>query len=282
MSSGWKGRPERGSRWLKRLIIWLALRGGRPLGVALLHPISAYFVATAPLARRSSRDFLSRALGRPATLRDTYRHLLSFATTLLDRVYLMHRRQHLLDVKVTGVEIFEQALAQGRGCLLLGSHLGSFEMLGVMGSVDRGLPINMVMHLDDSAGLRSLLAGSPYSIPYTIIPLGQPGSMLRVRECLERGEVVGILADRVYGDEPTRSVTFLGAPARFSMSPFRLGRITGAPVAAVYGLYRGGNRYEIVFEALPGPEAEPYVAALERHARAAPYNWFNFYDYWST
>jgi predicted LPLAT superfamily acyltransferase len=23
-----------------------------------------------------------------------------------------------------------------------------------------------------------------------------------------------------------------------------------------------------------------YVQALERHCRAAPYNWFNFFDFW--
>ena len=159
MSAEWKGRPERGSRWLKRLIIWLALRGGRPVGIVLLYPICAYFLLTAPLARRSSREFLGHALGRPATLGDTYRHLISFATTLLDRVFLMHRRHDVLDVQVTNAELFDATLAQGRGCLLLGSHLGSFEMMGVMGSVDRGLKVNMVMHLDDSAGVRSLLAG---------------------------------------------------------------------------------------------------------------------------
>jgi predicted LPLAT superfamily acyltransferase len=105
--------------------------------------------------------------------------------------------------------------------------------------------------------------------------------MLRVKECLERGEVVGILADRVYGEEATRAVPFLGEPARFSLSPFRLARITGAPALTVFGLFHGGRRYEIVFEPLAAPEPEPYVEILERHARRTPYNWFNFYDFWS-
>lgn len=281
MSSAWRDKPERGSRGLKRLIIWIALHAGRPVGRALLVPICAYFLATAPTARRASRDFLTRALGRPAGLGQVFRHLLAFGTTLLDRVFLVHRRTGEIEVTVAGEALFEAARAQGRGCLLLGSHLGSFEMMGVMGHVQRGLVVNMVMHLDDSAGLRSLLAGSGLTLPYNIIPLGQPGSMLRVRECLERGEVVGILADRVFGGEATQAVPFLGKPARFSLSPFRLARLTGAPVLAVYGLFRGGRRYEIVFEALPGPGPGPYVEALERHARDAPYNWFNFYDYWA-
>lgn len=278
--SGWRDRPERGSVGLKRLIIWLALHAGRGFCRVLLVPICAYFLVTAPVARRASRQFLARATGRPAGWWQVFRHLYAFATTLLDRVFLVHGRHRDLRVKVTNDAAFESAIAQGRGILLLGSHLGSFEMLGVVGARERHLVVNMVMHLEDSRGLRELLAGSAYAVPYNIIALGQPGSMMRVRECLERGEVVGILADRVFGDEATRAIPFLGHPARFTLSPFRLARITGVPVVAVYGLYRGGRDYEIVFEALPGPEPEPYVAALERQARAAPYNWFNFFPYW--
>lgn len=281
MTSDWRNRPERGSRGLKRLIIWLALHAGRPFCRILLVPIVAYFLATTPVERHASRAFLTRALGRPATWRDTYRHLYMFATTLLDRVFLLHGRHRELEVAVTNVTVFEEALAAGRGCLLLGSHLGSFEMMGVIGGVERGLAINMVMHLEDSVVLRDLISIPGTLIPYKVIALGEPGSMLRVKECLERGEVVGILADRVYGPEPTRRVPFLGDTARFSLSPFRMARITGAPVVTAFGLYHGGRRYEIVFEPLGTPQPEPYVAILERQARRAPYNWFNFYDFWS-
>lgn len=281
MTSAWRSRPERGSRGLKRLIVWLALHAGRPFCRVLLVPIVAYFLATTPVERRASRAFLTRALGRPATWRDTYRHLYMFATTVLDRVFLLHGRHRELEVAVTNVGVFEEALAAGRGCLLLGSHLGSFEMMGVIGGVERGLAINMVMHLEDTAVLRDLIAIPGTFIPYKVIALGVPGSMLRVKECLERGEVVGILADRVYGPEPTQRVPFFGDSARFSLSPFRMARITGAPVVTAFGLYHGGRRYEIVFEPLGAPQPEPYVAILERQARRAPFNWFNFYDFWS-
>ena len=281
VNSAWRSRPERGTRGLKRLIIWLALHAGRRFCRVLLVPVSAYFVATAPIERRASRAFLTRALGRPATWRDTWRHLFMFASTVLDRVFLLHGRHRELDVVVTNAAVFEEAIAAGRGCLLLGSHLGSFEMMGVIGGLERGLAINMVMHREDSAVLRDLIAGAGSAVPYKVITLGEPGSMLRVRECLERGEVVGILADRIYGPEPTRRVPFLGASARFSLSPFRMARITGAPVVTVFGLYHGGRRYEIVFEPLGDAQPEPYVAILEQQVRRAPYNWFNFYDFWS-
>ncbi|HEX4779946.1 MAG TPA: acyl-CoA synthetase [Usitatibacter sp.] len=280
MSTAWRDSPERGAQTPKRIIIWLALHAGRSFCRVALVPISMYFLATAPRARRASREFLTRTIGRRATWRDCLRHLFVFATTLLDRVYLLHGRREDLEVTVVNEHVFEEAIAAGRGCLLLGSHLGSFEMLGVVGGLERRLAINMVMHLEPGGGVRELLARTGYAIPYKVIALGRPESMLRVKECLDRGEVVGILADRVYGGEVTRVLPFLGSAARFSLSPFRLARITGAPVVAVFGLFRGGRRYEIVFEALPGPEPAPYVAVLERQARRCPYNWFNFYDFW--
>lgn len=307
MSEQWRKQQERGSPVLVRLIIWLALHGGRGLCRVLLVPIVTYFLATAPLARRSSQAFMRRALDRPPTLGDTFKHLLVFATTLLDRVYLLNGRHRELAVEVENEQVFWSALATGRGCLLLGSHLGSFDMLGVVGSLEKNLKVNVVMHLDDSAQLRKLLSCTGKRAPYNVIPLGHPGSMLRVKECLQRGEIVGILADRIYGDEPTKMLPFMGSPARFSQSPLRLARITGAPTLLVYGLFRGGNRYRIIFEDLAAQStsvrdgdisvaADPtnaapvdvatgmhaYVQSLEQRARKAPYNWFNFYDYWRT
>ena len=295
MSQQWRGQREPGSRNAIRVMIWLALHWGRTACRVLLVPISTYAFLAAPLARRSSQAFMSRALDRRPTWRDTFLHLFVFATTILDRVYLVNGRHREFTVDVSNEQVFWNTLAERRGCLLLGSHLGSFEMLSIIGSVEKKLAINVVMHLDESAQLRELLPRSGSAFPYQVIPLGHPGSMLRVKECLERGEVVGRLADRVYGGEPTQWLPFLGRPAKFSLSPMRLAAITGAPVVMMFGLFRGGRRYEIVFEPLgkqcfesgeypmspaPARALQCYVERLEHHARHAPYNWFNFYDYW--
>lgn len=90
MSSQWRDRRERGSSGAIRLIVWLAIHVGRGLCRVLLVPICAYFFVTAPQSRRASQEFLGHALGRVATWRDTFTHLFVFATTLLDRVYLLH------------------------------------------------------------------------------------------------------------------------------------------------------------------------------------------------
>jgi predicted LPLAT superfamily acyltransferase len=118
--------------------------------------------------------------------------------------------------------------------------------------------------------------------------------MLRVKERLEDGTIVGMLADRSLGGDATLPVDFMGAPAAFPTGPWRTAAMLRRPVLLMIGLYRGGNRYDIHFETVAdfsGVErgardaalreaVARYAARLEHYAREAPYNWFNFFDFW--
>ena len=112
---------------------------------------------------------------------------------------------------------------------------------------------------------------------------------------LERGEIVGILADRGLRDERECRCEFLGAPARFPLGPLLLAGLLQAPVILAFGLYRGGRRYEVKLEPFAErieldrrdregslrPWVERYAARLEHHCRESPDNWVNFYDFWA-
>jgi predicted LPLAT superfamily acyltransferase len=127
-----------------------------------------------------------------------------------------------------------------------------------------------------------------------IIGLGQPGSMLAVSKRLDEGHLIGILADRSLNNERQVALPFFGETARFPQGPFRMAAILARPVVLMVGLYRGGGRYDIQFETIAEPReaGEPvtdetieatmrrYVERLEFHCRSAPYNWFNFYEFW--
>jgi len=312
LSGHWRAQRERGGRLPLAAGAWLARHCGRPLGRALLALVAVYFVLAAPAARRASLEFLERALARRAGVPDALRHFFTFATTLLDRIHFAAGRLDRYRISVSGEQLLWNALQQGRGCLLLGSHLGSFELLGMAGSLGPKLRINMLMHVDRASNFHRVAfaaRASRAAPPYSIIPLGTPGSMLRASECLARGEIVGLLADRVYGDEATAAVPFLGRAARFSLSPWRLARLTGAPLIMAFGIFEGGRDYAIRFERIdarakrfdapvgcmeapaPGTDADrsasgtpqpllAYVARLEDEARRHPYNWFNFYGFW--
>lgn len=289
MSAAWRQRPERSRRWVLRLMSWIALRLGRRVARLVLHAVTPYFLLFAPTARRASRQYLARALDRPATLADLYRHFYCFAATVLDRVYLLHERFELFDIQVHGEDPLREQMRRGAGALLAGAHLGSFEALRARGRHSTGLRVSMVMYEDNARMLNETLAAISPAARQDVIALGNVDSMLRVRDCLAEGAAAGMLCDRGLGDDEAIDLPFLGAPARFPLGPMRMAALLRSRVWFMAGLYLGGKRYALRFEPIadfcaapptPAAAVAAYVACLERHCRAAPYNWFNFYDFW--
>ena len=127
-----------------------------------------------------------------------------------------------------------------------------------------------------------------------IIALGEVDSMLKVEAALARGELVAMLSDRTPNATGTVRCRFLGEEAPFPTGPIRLATVLHRPIVLIFGLYRGSNRYEIHIERFAEPEQISgrgrdqaanqlllrYVERLEHYCRLAPYNWFNFYDFW--
>jgi predicted LPLAT superfamily acyltransferase len=285
----WKAKAERGSAWLIHLIAWLARAAGRPLCRVLLYPIVLYFVATDATARRASREFLAAATGRPARWRDVFGHIHCFAATLLDRVYMSSGDFDRFQVTVHGDPLVRDALEAGKGCVLLGSHLGSFDLMMLKNQVLYNRPITVLMRVDERSRVRRIAGIDDSKVP--IIPLGRFDSYLRAYDVLKRGGIVVALADRSEKSASLQS-SFLGRPATFPVGPHALASRAGASVLMGFGLYEGGASYRIEFvefgpAAPPGsrgaalqPAVDRYVALLEQYASRFPRNWFNFYPFW--
>lgn len=296
MSRDWKQRPEGGGRFALWLIRTIARHGGRPLGRLCLYPITLYFTLVRGPERRASVDYLTRALGRPATLRDGLRHVHTFAATILDRVFLLGGRIDEFDVEMRGLGQVHAALDQQRGVLLFGSHLGSFEVLRVLARKRPEYTIRVVLDKAQSPVMTQLLDELNPEIAANVIDASQDGPSIAVaiQQACARGHMVAMLVDRARGDEPTLPASFLGATARFPTAPWLIAAVLKVPVVLGFGLYRGGARYDLVFEpftdAVDAPRGaraaalaaliQRYAARLETVARSAPYNWFNFYDFW--
>jgi predicted LPLAT superfamily acyltransferase len=289
----WAGARERGSATLTRIMIFLSLTLGRRTARVLLFGIAGYFFLFAPRARRFSRDYLRRALSRTPTAVDVFRQVFTFSSTILDRLYLANERYELFDITVEGEPLLRSMVARGTGAFLLGAHLGSFGITSAIGRRQPGLRVAMAMYEGTASKLNALAMSKPASAP-EIIPLGHLDAMLRIRDCLEAGTFVGMLADRTIGEAPAQRVEFLGSPALFPSGPMRAAAALRRPVFFMAGLYGGGNRYHVVFRELADFSSLPrgdrdaqvseairrYVALLEECCRSDPYNWFNFYDFW--
>jgi predicted LPLAT superfamily acyltransferase len=293
--SAWQAAPERGSPLLLRFMIGVTRRLGRAVARALLPPIVLYFVAFSRRARAASRAWLARALGRPATFADVYRHFDAFAVTLLDRVYFLTGRWDYFDVRLHGDADLRAIVARGAGCVLLGSHLGSFEALRAAAVFGAHWPLAMLMdNANAQKATRAFAAINP-ALADMIIEAGAPDSLIRAKARLDAGALLGILGDRARPGDRTVRCPFLGATVRLPESPYVIAGVLGAPVVLCFALYRGGRRYDLHFEVFRDPLVLPrgeraaavpalareYAARLEHYARSAPYNWFNFYDVWS-
>ena len=293
-SQEWATRQERGSVTLIRFMVWTTLRLGRPIARLLLYPVCAYFVVCAPSARRASRAWLAHALGRRPGPVDVWRHFWCFGSCVLDRVLLLNDRTDLFEISLHGDEILTDIRARHGGGFLFGAHLGSFEVIRAVGRSLGDTRVSLVMYEDNARKTNQVLNAINPALAMDIIGLGKPGSMLAVSQRLEAGHLVGILADRSLDNERHVAIPFFGEPAAFPVGPFRMAAILMRPIVLMVGLYRGGGRYEIHFELIDEPAESSgqvtdqaieatmrrYVARLEHFCRAAPYNWFNFYEFW--
>lgn len=291
--SNWKQQPERGSLLLIKLILWIALHLGRTVSRICLYPITAYFLLMAPRSRRASRFYLKRVLQRQPTWREVARHFHYFSSTILDRVYLLSGRTQVFNVHLHNEKVLRDIVASNRGCLLFGSHLGSFDVMRTMAN-EKNMHIKVLMYKEQNQQITQVLDALNPDIADSVIPLGKNNTMLMANEFVQQGGVLGILCDRTEDNDKVTEVSFLGDRVNFPTGPAILAAAMKVPVVMVFGLYRGGNRYDIHFELLSEKLDFPresrqqqiqgwmqqYASTLQRYVVEAPFNWFNFYDYW--
>jgi len=193
---------------------------------------------------------------------------------------------------VSGAEVFDD-----NGVLLMGAHLGSFEAMRAIGRHFGHRRVVMAMYPENARRINAALAAIDPAAMQDVVALGRADSMLELAARLDAGAMVGLLADRTLGNEPSLPIGFLGDPAAFPTGPMRMAAALRSRVIFMVCLYRGGNAYEIHFEALADftdletltrGERERrvdmavirYAARVEHYARQAPSNWFNFHDFW--
>lgn len=309
-ADAWYQLSERGSSAGLRASAWLYRRFGERVARGLMVPIVAYFYATGGAARRASLDYLrhvqlcsdaAQAFAGPPGQRQVIRHFLAFGTSIVDRMGFWLGRRSDCALAVTGEAHLLRIEREGRGALLLGSHLGSFDAMRLLAT---GAPIavNILMYTQHAVRINAVfdrlgeLSGEGLK-RVRVIPV-RPDSfdhVLAARACVARGEVVAILADRSAPGGARRdcSVAFLGGRAAIPQGPFRLAAALGCPVLFMVALRTGKRAYSIDVEmladriVLPREKREQaladccqsYADRLARHCLRAPYQWFNFYEF---
>jgi predicted LPLAT superfamily acyltransferase len=292
--AAWLANKERGSITAIRFVVGLCNLAGRGAARAFVSVLMVYYTLFAKQGRRSSQAFLSRVFGRRAGWFEAYRHLRTFGLVTLDRVFLLQGKRELFQLQVHGSEHLDQLSAQKRGALLLGAHMGSFEIMRARGG-GRGVDIRVLAYLGNAQKISQVFAALSPEMQARIIPLGNIDALIKAKEALDKGALLAMLGDRTGLNDKTTSVQFMGEAAPLPSGPFLLASTLKCPVLLVFGIYLGGNRYEVRCEPfaqrveLPRGDreaalaryAQAYATRLEEIARAHPYNWFNLYNFWN-
>lgn len=298
MKQQWLERPEAGTTFGYQLLSAFAQLCGRSAARLVLYPITLYFLIRRGPERRASRTYLTRVRGRPASLWQVARHIHCFAAVILDRAFLLFERFKRFDIRVYGLDDLRSAWARQQGVLVFGSHLGSFEALRVLAQLRPDVKVRVVLDVEQNPALSRVLNALNPALARSIINARREGmtTALAIKEALEEKALVTLLVDRARPGNEVVLCDFLGHPAPFPVGPWQLAAALKVPVVLCFGLYRGGNRYDLHFETFADTLAVErtrreahlrevtarFVERLAHYARDAPYNWFNFYDFWQT
>lgn len=300
-SKHWSDIGELGFLLGMRLLFWLYRYIGPWLFTIALQPVVLYYFASNRVARSSSRDFLKRAGVAGAEVNgrwsEVYRHFLSFGRSTVDKLGVWSDLASFEPVTFHNRKVLLDQLATGQGGILLGAHLGNMEICRSLSRANQHLKLNILVHTRHADQFNQLLQELHSQCELELIEVSQlsPATAIRLADCVDRGEFVAILADRVpVGSRGRcREIEFLGAKALFPEGPFILASLLKCPVYTLF-CTRGVAGYEIRCDKFANRVSLPrrsrdsalqqymqsFVAILEENVRKAPLQWFNFYPFW--
>lgn len=296
-SANWNGR-SRGGKIGNGILRFTAQRLGLRAAYFCLYFVVPYFYLFAPKARRSANEYWSAIepdAGWLKRQRLVLRQLLTFAKILLDRVHQGFHRDPQFKVQSIGMDHVLAPLNQGKGLILLGAHIGGWELAAAL-LKDYGLTgeFHMIRYQAGGITFEQSRGGQTPEHLKTLGTNRVEGPALAIRELLAAGKPVGLMGDRPLARN-FELVPFLGGLAPMDVTPFRIAAATGTPLLFTFGFKGTGRDYEIMATA-PGSYhygsgedrslaclrwVAEFAQAMEAQLRRHPEQWFNFFPLFS-
>jgi lauroyl/myristoyl acyltransferase len=279
-SGGWRRFAELGSiyapEWWKR--------GSPPVIAAIIFAIARVHRAGVIANQRQVRGPRSWLRER----RDAYRVFAQCARSMAEGMEQWGPRPRPLDLRVVRSELFDAALAEQRGLVVITGHFGSWEVAARVLS-RLGRPVNMVTAHESNPTVRELVHSMRTRYGFKVIYSDRSiFAGLPIVQALRRNEIVGMQIEP-WGPLPgSHEVDFCGRPTHFQLGPFAVARVAKAPIASVFAVRTGIRSYELRVAERHDPRtpAESVAAlvatvrAYERLVREIPDQWLMFEDVW--
>jgi len=299
----WAQVEEQGIIWGMRFLLRVYLLLGRTVLQVFLYPVVIYYWLTNKPARQASQAYLNKvacfapALKIDGSLYWSYKHFIAFANAIIDKLAAWAGAISLADVEYHGRDGLLAELEQGRGVILLGSHLGNLEICRVISYLDKDVSINVLVHTKHAEKFNQLTSQYSDKSRLNLIQVTEitAATSMLLSDKIDNGELVIIGADRtpVSNSQRVAAVDFLGAKALFPQGPFILASLLKCPVYNLFCLKQHGKHviyFEHFSDVLKFPRKtrdqamqqtiQKYAERLEHYCLKEPLQWFNFFDFW--
>ncbi|MDD4916154.1 MAG: hypothetical protein PHW13_14105 [Methylococcales bacterium] len=299
----WAQMEERSVIWGMRFLLRVYLLFGRAILQVFLYPVVIYYWLVNRQARQASRAYLDRlAIFAPSlklhgSLLWSYRHFISFANAIIDKLAAWSGALKACDVEYHGREELLARIGEGRGALLLGSHLGNLEVCRVIADMENAVGINVLVHTKHAEKFNRLLNQTSNHSRLNLIQVTDitAATAQLLSDKIDAGELVIIAADRtpVSSGQRVAEVDFLGARALFPQGPVILAALLKCPVYTVFCLKQRGKHviyFDFFSDSLKFPRKtrdqamqqiiQRYADCLQAYCLKEPLQWFNFFDFW--
>ncbi|EHN71088.1 glycosyltransferase family 2 protein [Aliivibrio fischeri] len=304
----WSSHAERGTILGIQFLLWIYSTFGRKVFSLLLKPVMAYYYLRGGSVKDASDDFIQqvsayariKGIQLPEKL-TTYRHLVSFGETMLDKLAAWRGDFSDKNLTVHGIEHYETLAQREKGIVLLGSHLGNLELCRALSRRHTHLKINALVFTEHAERFNTVMKTVNPQSEVNVIQVSKigPDTAILLQQKIDDGEWIVIVGDRTSVTKENRVIwaDFLGKPAPFPQGPFMLASILKQPVYLMFGL-RDDTQKDPLFDVYLEPFSEQiilprgkreealqevvqnYAQRLEHFTLKAPSQWYNFFNFW--
>ncbi len=298
----WAESSERGDQWGPALMGFVYRVLGRTVCLVVMAPVITYFYCAGAKQRRASLQYLARVWrlqGRTDKPNHWHglKHFFAFGESLVDRFGAWTGRIDRVDIDAIEGASFEAMRNDPRGSLIVSAHVGATEIVRAMATRYQKRKLTIVIHSAQAPHYNALIKRFAPQSQVSLVQAGEfdIATAMALSSAIERGEWVVMMGDRMPVRRSARAIVaqFLGAPTQFPQGPFVLAASLRCPIYTLFCAKQQG-RHRVHVSALSEGVAMPrrnreaallalvqqYASALEGIVLAAPYQWFNFYDYW--
>jgi predicted LPLAT superfamily acyltransferase len=239
-----------------------------------------------------------------------FRHILAFSLTIVEKVESWGGKVDISRIHFQDDDIVDlrDRLNRGEGAVLICSHLGNVDLLRALAAfgrtgLSREVPVNGIVDFNVTAGFNRMIGELNPAVSIRMIGVNDigPDTIILLQERLAAGELVTIAGDRTSANTRGKRFyfPFLNEKAPFTYGAFFMTALLDAPSYFVFALrqkdvslssqydmhvHKSSVRFDCSRKEREGrieALAHSFAGHLEYYCKQYPFQWYNFYDFWS-